>query len=143
MPFTYLFEKDGTFQEFDCTTTEEAIPTTLTALPSRDPLGKLWTETLGLTDKQARDTLIYPYQLGGHKPRYYQEAVINRAIIAVLQAKRELRPPRILLTLATGTDKMKIAFEQKFCMQDKVTTTGLTQRLKFPQIVRQYNGSSI
>ena len=53
----------------------------------------------------------YPYDLRSHKPRYYQEAAINRAVIAVLQAKSGLRPPRILLTLATGTGKTKIAFQ--------------------------------
>ena len=70
-----------------------------------------WTEALSLTDKQAREALQYPYQLSGPKPRYYQEAAINRAIIAVLQTKRNLREPRILLTLATGTGKTKIAFQ--------------------------------
>ena len=44
-------------------------------------------------------------------PRYYQEGAINRAVIAVLQAKRGLHTPRILLTLATGTGKTKIAFQ--------------------------------
>ena len=38
VPFAYLLEKDGTFQEFDWTATEEPIHTTLTALPSRDAL---------------------------------------------------------------------------------------------------------
>ena len=111
VPFAYLLEKDGTFQEFDWTATEEPIHTTLTALPSRDALWNRWAEALGLTDNQARDALHYPYDLRNHKPRYYQEAAINRAVIAVLQAKRELRPARILLTLATGTGKTKIAFQ--------------------------------
>jgi hypothetical protein len=111
VPFAYLLEEDGTFLEFDWTAKEEAIHTTLTVLPSRDALWNRWAEALGLTDKQAHDTLHYPYQLGSHKPRYYQEAAINRAVIAVLQAKRELRSPRILLTLATGTGKTKIAFQ--------------------------------
>jgi Type III restriction enzyme, res subunit len=111
VPFAYLFEEDGTILEFDWTATEEPIHTALTAVPSRDALWNRWAEALGLTDNQARDALHYPYQLSGPKPRYYQEAAINRAIIAVLQAKRDLRPPRILLTLATGTGKTKIAFQ--------------------------------
>jgi Type III restriction enzyme, res subunit len=54
----------------------------------------------------------YPYQLSsGQTPRYYQEAAINRAVIAVLQAQRNLREPRILLTLATGTGKTLLAFQ--------------------------------
>src|SRR6266516_5184756 len=111
VPFAYLLEKDGTFLEFDWTASEEPVHTTLTELPSRDALWNRWAEVLGLTDKQASDTLHYPYQLSGPMPRYYQEAAINRAIIAVLQAKCALRPPRILLTLATGTGKTKIAFQ--------------------------------
>ncbi|HXX79426.1 MAG TPA: DEAD/DEAH box helicase family protein, partial [Ktedonobacteraceae bacterium] len=111
VPFAYLLEKDGTFQEFDWTASEEPIYKTLTALPSRDALWMRWAEALGLTDNQARDSLHYPYDLRSHKPRYYQEAAINRAVIAVLQAKRNLRPGRILLTLATGTGKTKIAFQ--------------------------------
>ncbi len=111
VPFAYLLENDGTILEFDWTTSEEPVHTTLTDLPSRDALWNRWVEALGLTSKQASDALHYPYQLSGPKPRYYQEAAINRAVIAVLQAKRDLRPPRILLTLATGTGKTKIAFQ--------------------------------
>lgn len=110
VPFAYLLEEDGTFLEFDWSASEEPIHTRLTELPSRDALWNRWAEALGLTDKQASDALHYPYQLSGPKPRYYQEGAINRAIIAVLHAKRNVRPPRILLTLATGTGKTKIAF---------------------------------
>src|SRR5258706_1584397 len=111
VPFAYLFEDDGTILEFDWSSSESPVQTVLTALPTREALWNRWTEALGLTDQQARDALQYPYQLSRHKPRYYQEAAINRAIIAVLQAKRNLRRPRILLTLATGTGKTKIAFQ--------------------------------
>jgi len=67
---------------------------------------------LNLTVDEARDTLRYPYEVrAGHYPRYYQEAAINRAVAAVLQARRGLRAARLLLTLATGTGKTKIAFQ--------------------------------
>ena len=111
VPFAYLLEEDGTILEFDWSASDEPIHTTLTALPSRDALWNRWAEALDLTDKQAKEALHYPYQLSDPKPRYYQEAAINRAIIAVLQAKRNMRPSRILLTLATGTGKTKIAFQ--------------------------------
>ncbi len=45
------------------------------------------------------------------QPRYYQEAAINKAIIATLQARRGLRSKRLLLTLATGTGKTQVAFQ--------------------------------
>jgi len=111
VPFAYLLEEDGTMLEFDWSASEEPVHTTLTALPSRDALWNRWAEALGLTSNQAKEALHYPYQLSGSKPRYYQEAAINRAVIAVLQAKRNARPSRILLTLATGTGKTKIAFQ--------------------------------
>ena len=44
-------------------------------------------------------------------PRYYQDAAINWAIIAALQARKGLRPRRVLLTLATGTGKTQVAFQ--------------------------------
>src|SRR6266567_1375925 len=111
VPFAYLLEDDGSIQEFDWTASDTPAQAVLTQLPARDALWNRWAEALGLTDKQAKDALHYPYQLSAPKPRYYQEAAINRAVIAVLQAKRNLRPPRILLTLATGTGKTKIAFQ--------------------------------
>jgi type I restriction enzyme, R subunit len=111
VPFAYLLEDDGTIQEFDWSASEEPVHTTLTVLPSSDALWNRWAEALGLTGNQASEALRYPYQLSGPKPRYYQESAINRAVIAVLQTKRNVRPPRILLTLATGTGKTKIAFQ--------------------------------
>jgi len=111
VPFAYLLEDDDTIHEFDWSADETPVHAVLTALPTREALWNRWTEALGLTDKSARDVLQYPYQLSGPKPRYYQEAAINRAVIAVLQAQRDMHKPRILLTLATGTGKTKIAFQ--------------------------------
>src|SRR5712691_1379143 len=111
VPFAYLLENDGTILEFDWTKGEEPVLSKLTALPDREALRNRWLEALGLTDKQAQEALQYPYNLSNHLPRYYQEGAINRAVIAVLQAKRGLHTSRILLTLATGTGKTKIAFQ--------------------------------
>ncbi len=110
--FAYLLDNDGTVHEFDCTASEEPIHTALTQLPSRKALFNRCVEELGLTDRASREALQYPCeQQSRHKPCYYQEATINRAIIAVLQAKRGLHRPRILLKLATGTGRTKIAFQ--------------------------------
>ena len=111
VPFAYLLEDDGTIQEFDWTASDTPVHAVLAELPTRDALWNRWAEALGLVDKQAREALHHPYLLRGQKLRYYQEAAINRAVIAVLQAKRSQRPPRILLTLATGTGKTRIAFQ--------------------------------
>ena len=111
VPFAYVLEEDGTFLEFDWTTGEEPARTVLIEFPTRDVLLNRWLAILGLSDQLARNALTYPYQSSGFRPRYYQEAAINRAVIAVLQARRQLRPSRILLTLATGTGKTKVAFQ--------------------------------
>jgi type I restriction enzyme R subunit len=107
VPFAYLLDIDGTIHEYDWTATEKPVHAVLTAVPGREELLDRWTQALGLNDKQAKEALLYLYQLSSHKPRYYQEAAINRAVIAVLQAKRHLHRSRILLTLATGTGSCK------------------------------------
>jgi type I restriction enzyme R subunit len=111
VPFAYMQEEDGSLLEFDWTTGDEPAQAILSEFPTRDALLNRWMASLGLSDRLAKNALTFPYQLSGPRPRYYQEAAINRAVIAVLQAKRQLRPPRILLTLATGTGKTKVAFQ--------------------------------
>jgi hypothetical protein len=70
-------------------------------------------ETLVLRDQVA----LYAHALGHLLLNREQEKMGRlpqldpRAVIAPLQAKRELRSPRILLTLATGTGKTKIALQ--------------------------------
>ncbi len=110
VPFAYLLEEDGTMLEFDWTTGEEPKRAVRSTVPTRDELLNRWLASLELSDATARNALTQPYRLGA-MPRYYQEAAINRAIIATLQAKRQKRSPRILLTLATGTGKTKVAFQ--------------------------------
>ncbi|PLS82837.1 MAG: DEAD/DEAH box helicase, partial [Chloroflexi bacterium] len=97
--------------EWDWSATQEPIQTARDAFPTRDELFTRWTTALGLLDEVAHNALVNPYQLSRGTPRYYQDAAINRAIVAALQAKRGLRAPRILLTLATGTGKTKVAFQ--------------------------------
>jgi type I restriction enzyme R subunit len=111
LPFAYLVDDHGNVHEFDCTAPGEPGYTARTALPERDELWRRWVTVLSLTDTSAQQALCYPYQASGPKPRYYQEVAINRAVIAVLQARRGLRQPHILLNLATGTGKTKVAFQ--------------------------------
>jgi len=112
LPYAYLLEEDGTIQEFDWSSSQEPVCSTLSSFPDRETLWNRWAATLQLTDPKHKRVLCYPYRLSGTKrPRYYQEATINRTIIAVLQALHGLRSPRILLTLATGTGKTMVAFQ--------------------------------
>jgi type I restriction enzyme R subunit len=112
VPFAYLLDEQGMIQEFDWSASPEPISATLSAFPARDALWERWTAALQLTDPRDLRALLHPYDIRGSRtPRYYQEAAINRAVIAVLQARHRLRPPRILLTLATGTGKTQVAFQ--------------------------------
>lgn len=112
VPFAYLLDEQGNIQEFDWSASSEPVCTVLPAFPEREALWDRWATALQITDPGHRRALLYPYRLSGNRrPRYYQEAAINRAVIAVLQALQGLRPPRILLTLATGTGKTQVAFQ--------------------------------
>ena len=124
LPFAYLVKPDGV-EELDWTGPdvpqlewvmggEPPVPRrgVLADVPRVDELLSRWMTCLNLPDDEARDALRYPYEVrAGHHPRYYQEAAINRAVAAVLQARRGLRAARLLLTLATGTGKTKVAFQ--------------------------------
>jgi type I restriction enzyme R subunit len=52
------------------------------------------------------ESLIEPYQITKHRPRYYQENAINTAVRTISGGE-----DRVLLTLATGTGKTTIAFQ--------------------------------
>lgn len=55
---------------------------------------------------QQYESLVEPYQITKHRPRYYQENAINEAVRAIAGGE-----DRVLLTLATGTGKTTIAFQ--------------------------------
>ena len=114
LPFAYLLEHDGSIQEFDWSASSHAhtpVETQRNAFPTREALFDRWMQVLHLTNPKELQTLRTPYYQGSKKLRYYQEAAINQTVIAVLQARRGLRVPRLLLTMATGTGKTKVAFQ--------------------------------
>ncbi|KAA0269772.1 MAG: DEAD/DEAH box helicase, partial [Chloroflexi bacterium] len=84
--------------EFDFMTGETAE---IIEFPSPETLfGRLYSGTL---DEQAKATLLA--SAPSNKPlRYYQDIAINRAVETILKGEN-----RLLLTLATGTGKTKIA----------------------------------
>jgi type I restriction enzyme R subunit len=88
--------------EFDYTTGRERP---LDAFPSPD---ELWTRlmgSLGLDAPKARQ-LATPSHPAGYTLRYYQQIAVNRVLEGLLSGR-----DRILLTMATGTGKTKVAFE--------------------------------
>ncbi|HET8912595.1 MAG TPA: DEAD/DEAH box helicase family protein, partial [Ktedonobacteraceae bacterium] len=112
VPFAYLLEEHGTLLEFDRLDPGEVVRSSLLEFPARETLWERWSTALKLTELKHKRVLQYPYRMTGNRTlRYYQEAAINGAVIAVLQALLEQRSPRILLTLATGTGKTLVAFQ--------------------------------
>ncbi len=80
----------------------------LEAFPTPDELWARLRGELKLTqERDAADALTAYYEeVGGKRPRYYQEIAINRAVEAVIRGQ-----PRILITMATGTGKTFVAFQ--------------------------------
>lgn len=66
----------------------------------------LFVMTFDDVNHQQYESLVEPYQIIKHRPRYYQENAINAAVRAISGGEN-----RVLLTLATGTGKTTIAFQ--------------------------------
>lgn len=89
--------------EFDYIT---GLEKELSAFPTP---AELWSRLMAaehLSDATAEHLLTPFYRTVGETPRYYQEIAINRIVQAILQGRR-----RLLVTLATGTGKTKVAFQ--------------------------------
>jgi superfamily II DNA or RNA helicase len=112
VPFAYLVHPGGGITEIDRPEGAESRRSSLTEFPAPAVLLDRWLTALHLDDDQARDALCFPYEVRPGQPlRYYQELAINRGVAAVLQARRDRRLPRVLITQATGTGKTKVAFQ--------------------------------
>lgn len=74
--------------------------------PSRADLWQRFLDESGLPEQYAQ-TYLYPYNMSdGKTPRYYQRAIINKAVGEVLKGKQ-----RMLIVCATGTGKTYEAFQ--------------------------------
>jgi type I restriction enzyme R subunit len=103
LKFAYSTNGKG-IVEFDYFTgVERAVET----FPTPQELFKRYRAGRNITDDSVADRLIEPYNLvAGKKPRYYQEAAINRVVEAILKGQQ-----RVLVTMATGTGKTFVAFQ--------------------------------
>ncbi|HEY3414296.1 MAG TPA: DEAD/DEAH box helicase family protein [Armatimonadota bacterium] len=102
LKFAYSTNGHG-IVEFDYITGAE---TALTAFPTPDALWARLTGNLGLNIAQSQRLATPSYTGGGYELRYYQQIAVNRVISAILSGDR-----RVLLTMATGTGKTKVAFQ--------------------------------
>ena len=80
----------------------------LDSFPTPDELWGRLKGTFKFEDKKDETDSLSAYweEVGGKKPRYYQQVAINKAVNAVLEGQN-----RILLTMATGTGKTFVAFQ--------------------------------
>ncbi len=103
LPFAYA-TNGPEIVEFDATT---GMTHDVTAYPSPDALWARWRDNQGLEADAAVAPLLVPDNVvGGNALRYYQRVAVNRTVQAISQGK-----PRVLLTMATGTGKTKVAFQ--------------------------------
>ena len=102
--FQFAYATNGLgIVELDYLTGQERA---LEAFPTPDELWTRLHQAQGMSATAAARLTTPSYLLGGWSPRYYQEIAINRVVQAILQGK-----PRVLLTMATGTGKTKVAFQ--------------------------------
>lgn len=102
LPFAYA-SNGPEIVEFDALT---GLTTSVPVYPSPEELWSRFRNHQGL-DSAAIGPLLEPDYWGGSDiPRYYQRVAINRAVQAIGQGRK-----RVLLTMATGTGKTKVAFQ--------------------------------
>lgn len=91
-------------EEYDFSTGKQL---TLNSFPTPKELWNRVKEKEGISEEIEKDYLFPTFRdVGGKKPRYYQEIAINRAVAAILKGNK-----RILITMATGTGKTYVAFQ--------------------------------
>ena len=107
----FVFSSNGhLFVEYDedAGITSEARP--MAEFPTPEELIARYLAARGLpTDAAALKPLATPYALGRGFLRYYQDASIRAAIEKIIQDLQAGRAPRVLLSLATGAGKTRIA----------------------------------
>jgi type I restriction enzyme R subunit len=90
--------------EFDYST---GIERSVSAYPTPDELWQRYRAANGIGDPRAADRLLSPcHHAPGTTEHYYQTIAIHSAIEAVLRGQQ-----RVLLTMATGTGKTRVAFQ--------------------------------
>jgi type I restriction enzyme R subunit len=100
----FAYSTNGTrIIEFDFLTGKERK---LDIFPTPDELWARLKAGRNMADQTACRLLTPAYHQPTQPLRYYQEVAVNRAVEAILSGRR-----RVLLTMATGTGKTKVAFQ--------------------------------
>ena len=129
MNVPFVFSSNGhLFVEYDNFTGLTTSPTPLSEFPPPARLQARYEQGMGfsLSDPAARPLLMrYP---GGEATRYYfQDAAIRATLEKIARCQRTGEPKRVLLTLATGAGKTRIAVY----LLRRIADAGLLKRALF------------
>lgn len=107
----FVFSSNGhLFVEFDRTTGMTTSPRPLSEFPSPADLRSRYERIMGFSlEAPVAKPLLARYPGGEGQRRYFQDAAIRAVLERVAQNATAGRPPRALLSLATGTGKTFIA----------------------------------
>lgn len=107
----FVFASNGhLFVEFDRTTGLTTSPRPLSEFPTPAELRARYERIMGFSlEAPAAKPLLSRYPGGEGQRRYFQDAAIRAVFERIAKATTEGRPPRALLSLATGTGKTFIA----------------------------------
>ena len=120
----FAFSSNGhLFVEFDAGTRITGDPKPMDDFPTPADLRQRYERTRGFSlDSNAARPLLQPYQGGGDRRRYYQDAAIRAALERIATGDN-----RVLLTMATGSGKTFIAVN----LLRKIADAGQLRRALF------------
>lgn len=107
----YVFATNGhRYGEFDCMTSLQGGPFPFVDFPPHADLTARYARDVGLNMAQPEAAMLFQADSPAWSAsRYYQDAAIRAALLKILVEQQAGRPPRVLLTLATGAGKTVIA----------------------------------
>ena len=107
----YVFSTNGhKYGEFDCVTSLQGGPFLFPDFPPHPDLTARYAKDTGIDMARPEAAMLFQADSPAWSlSRYYQDAAIRAAIEKLLLDGQAGRPPRVLLTLATGAGKTVIA----------------------------------
>jgi type I restriction enzyme R subunit len=107
----YVFSTNGhLYGEFDCITSLQGGPFPFADFPAHPDLTARYANDTGIDLARPEAAMLFQADSPAWSlPRYYQDAAIRAAFEKILLDQQAGRPPRVLLTLATGAGKTIIA----------------------------------
>jgi len=107
----YVFATNGRrYGEFDLFTKLQSGPFPFADFPPHPDLCARYAKDTGIDLKQPEAEILFQADSPAwSKSRYYQDAAIRAAFEKIIRCRQNNEPPRVLLTLATGSGKTIIA----------------------------------